>query len=85
VSVTIHEATASRDTVQVAVWVCPTPGCGNWYGSSSAGDLARAETRAPNGGPVTSTRDECPSCRGRGKRVRRVRHVLAIQPGVVQS
>jgi hypothetical protein len=85
VSVTIHEATASRDTVQVAVWVCPTPGCGNWYGSSSAGDLARAENRAPNGGPVTSTRDECPDCKVRGKRVRRVRHMVAIQPGVVQS
>ena len=28
--------------MNVTVWICPTEGCGNYYASSSAGDLAQA-------------------------------------------
>lgn len=63
--------------VAVRVWVCPTPSCGNFYGSSSAPDLVTAVNRRSamrnladedpsEWSKITSTRDECPDCRARG-------------------
>lgn len=81
--------------VEVGVYVCPTPGCGNYYGSSSMTDLAKAKIEPPvdnkdsyrkahGGDTVKFTRDECPDCRQRGKSVPRqlvkTTLVLANQP-----
>jgi hypothetical protein len=52
------------------LYICPTPGCGNYYGSSSMPDLSRERkysiTHRPSG-----TRDECPDCKAEGRTVRR--------------
>jgi hypothetical protein len=66
----------------VTVWICPTPGCFDYYGASSAGNLFKERTypRAENvgafrdmhGRDYVCTRATCPSCRQRGLSVERV-------------
>lgn len=64
----------------VSVWVCPTPGCENYYAASGAvgTDLHRTLTgdRGMNGehNPPQRhhTRATCPDCWDRGERVERV-------------
>ena len=46
--------------MKVTVWVCPTFGCGNYFGSESAGDLRESMTGL-HGGPQYA-RSRCPSC-----------------------
>lgn len=50
----------------IRVYVCPTEGCGNYYGSSSMGHLeAEANigtTGSDSPGEVVSYRNECPAC-----------------------
>lgn len=58
--------------VEVEVWVCPTPGCGNYFASRAEGDLRQSHNREPNHGKATTSRAECPDCRDRGDRVERV-------------
>jgi hypothetical protein len=64
--------------VIIVVYACPTPGCGNYFGSSSSGDMAEVMGQS-NGNfeprPESSwfKRVECPDCRQRGKKVERVR------------
>jgi hypothetical protein len=43
----------------VEVFVCPT--CGNYYGASSAGNLAQKVSTA-NRGKLLIPRDRCPDC-----------------------
>lgn len=61
----------SKDVV--TIYVCLTDGCGNYYGSSSMGNLEKQENIGAVGsgqaGQVTGHRNKCPTC---GKpRVRR--------------
>lgn len=46
--------------MKVTVWVCPTYGCGNYFGSESAGDLRKAMTRTHGGAEYPRSR--CPLC-----------------------
>jgi hypothetical protein len=57
--------------------VCPTPGCGSYFGSSGMGDMN--EVVAKKGANFENrpshrwhTRASCPDCRGRGISVERV-------------
>jgi hypothetical protein len=45
----------------ITIWVCPN-GCGNYFGSSSAGDLASQMNTDLKHNP-TFTRAQCPTCR----------------------
>lgn len=73
----------------VEVWVCPTPGCGDYYGSSTAGDLTkqhsgpkvedRAKLKEETGSPWKHNRAECPSCRQRGQKIQRQRVRVKIE------
>jgi hypothetical protein len=79
---------ASQGGVPVRVYVCPTPGCGNFFGGSDVGDLAseftgvRAEDRGDyarkHGSPWRHTRAACPDCRARGASVERVSVVVSV-------
>lgn len=53
--------------VQVVLWICPTPDCGNYYGTSGTGDLSKIMNHNINMKP-TYTRSICPDCHrfGRG-------------------
>lgn len=44
---------------RVTIWICPR--CGNFYGSSSAGDL-RASMNTDAKGRETFPRSRCPDC-----------------------
>jgi hypothetical protein len=66
--------------VRVTVWTCPTPGCGNYYGSSSAGDLFESFNQDAQGRP-TFPRSRCPDCRQRGLDVDRQPHTLEARDG----
>ena len=78
--VPVEEQTAPLH-LKVAVYVCPTPGCGNYYGASTMGDLGKqftgpkVEDRAglarATGSEMRHTRAECPDCRQRGLAVER--------------
>ncbi len=62
--------------MQVKLWVCPTDGCTNYYGSSSMGDLTEVVAKVDNNftpRPKEShhTRAQCPDCRTNGIRVER--------------
>lgn len=74
--------------MRIKIWVCPTEGCGNYFGSSSTGDLnvpapPRTEDRAPiakeMGRPYRHTRANCPDCRRRGVDAERVPTTLNIE------
>lgn len=67
--------------MEAVIWVCPTAGCGNYFGSSSTVDLAvpswaRTEDRhaitAEMGRPYRHTRANCPDCRARGVEAERL-------------
>lgn len=84
--------------MQVTIYVCPTEGCGNYYGSNTMPPLEECWT-----GPKTEdrhnvhypgtppgkrhTRAECPDCRTRGRgSVQRVPVTLTIpQPGLAPA
>jgi hypothetical protein len=80
---------------EIRVYVCPTPDCANFYGSSSMGDLTQklnhrtsmrnlANEDPSEWGKVTGSRAECPYCRDRGIKVERELHVLTVTtPDVV--
>ncbi len=57
---------ARRTEPVIEVYVCPTEGCGNYYGSSSMGRLEDAVNLGAIGsdyaGQATSRRDRCPTC-----------------------
>ena len=53
--------------MRIKVWVCPTAGCGNYYGSSSERDLSKEVTghRGMNGERWPDrghSRAQCPDC-----------------------
>lgn len=78
--------------MEIEVWVCPTEGCGNYFGASSqAGRDLNAipnhessmrhnrDSRPATSPVVVSYRGDCPDCSARGNPgVRRVR--LAFSP-----
>lgn len=97
-----HDVYANDPTVVlvvVSLYVCPTPGCGNFYGSKSMPDLAAAKVEPPvdnkaawleshPGDPVKFMRAECPDCRQRGHRVERVLYTQTIVvpvPGAIEA
>lgn len=77
------EAVATR-LKTVELYICPTQGCPNFYGTSTMPDLAEQFTgpktedattleRGPHGSRYKHNRAECPDCRQRGEPVQRVR------------
>lgn len=76
----------------IEVWVCPTPGCGDYYGAAGAGDLSQSRNLVsdmkhtvksdPFAHPeVVSTRATCQACRARGVDVERQRVVINLSNG----
>jgi hypothetical protein len=47
--------------MNATVWMCPTPGCGNYFASSTAGDLTQA-WNLDQYGKRTFLRSRCPDC-----------------------
>jgi hypothetical protein len=90
----IRKSNAQRDherrleITSVTMWVCPTPNCGNFYGSSHDADLTaqftgpkvenRGELEAVTGSPHKHNRAECPDCRQRGIKAQRVPTVVRV-------
>lgn len=77
--------------MSIIVYVCPTPGCGNYFGSSNSGDLstqvvaqkgANYEPRDPS---RWHARSACPDCRQRGKSVEREKVVVVLAPPFVEA
>lgn len=77
-------------SVEVEIWACPTPSCGNYYGASSAKGMDlnavmnemrvddKAAHVAQGGSPLTHSRGECPDCRARGFKVPRQKITLKL-------
>jgi hypothetical protein len=70
----------------INVYICPTPGCPDYYGMGGMGDLSatRQGHRGANferrSGSVHHTRADCPTCRAHGRgRVERVRVTLEVE------
>lgn len=67
--------------MKIAVYVCPTIGCGNYYGTNGMPNLheqftgAKVEDRSAlrdaSGSPYRHSRAACPDCRSRGIKVER--------------
>lgn len=85
--------------MDIRVYVCPTPGCGDYFGHTDMPDLAAATT-----GPKTEdrhqvsqlesrvnvagkrhSRAECPSCRERGVFVERILCSISIDVSNLRS
>lgn len=74
--------------MNITVWKCPTPGCYDYYSSSSAGDLRKEKTYPRVESTFeyekvwlrryVSTRATCPSCRTRGVEAERVPVTVTI-------
>lgn len=73
-----------KTTKQIAVYVCPTPGCGNYYGTNAMPDLTKefSGAKLDDAGAIEAkgqsrfkqSRADCPDCRARGLgRIERVR------------
>jgi hypothetical protein len=52
--------------MNATVWMCPTPGCGNYFASSTAGDLTQA-WNLDQYGKRTFLRSRCPDCFNRDR------------------
>jgi len=52
--------------INVALWICPTPGCGNYFGSSGTGDLSKMMNKSITQQP-TFPRSICPDCHRLGR------------------
>jgi len=61
--------------MKVTVWICPSFGCGNYFASSSAGDLG-AEFNTNQRHEPTFSRAQCPDCRRQGRNVQRLKVVF---------
>lgn len=67
--------------MQVELWICPTEGCGNYYGASSARgkDLSTMMNyKLTDGSVPTHSRAVCPDCKARGVMVERVCHTVVV-------
>ncbi len=80
----------------IALYVCPTPGCGDYYGATGMGDLGAKQNLVsdmkhtvksdPFAHPeVVSTRATCQTCRARGMDVTRVLCSLKIDESSLLS
>jgi hypothetical protein len=58
--------------MRVTIWICPSFGCGNYIGSSNAGDLTAEFSTNPRG-EATFPRSRCPVCAREGRNVNRRR------------
>ena len=56
--------------VTIAVYVCPTEGCGNYFGASGMGDMESQQTDV-HLQQETFPRKRCPDCMLRGNEVNR--------------
>lgn len=73
---------------EIQVYICPTPGCGDYYGSGNMPDLGtswngpkledQGVKELREGSRYTNNRQSCPSCRLRGVDVQRVLMALAV-------
>lgn len=62
-----------RTNKTITVYICPTPECGDYYGSNGMGDLSKEFTgpkvedkgklEQETGSPYRHSRAECPTCR----------------------
>jgi hypothetical protein len=52
--------------MRITVWVCPTPGCGNFYAASAEQRDLREEWNTDAKGARTFPRSQCPDCSRRG-------------------
>lgn len=74
----IDERSGPSENVEiVALYVCPNPECGNYFGSSTMGDLEKEIVMAPShardAGQIRKYRSECPDCKTpRKKRLARL-------------
>lgn len=55
--------------VKVLLYICPTEGCGNYYGSSAMGNMENIQTDSHM--RATFPRKRCPDCHIRGRDVMR--------------
>lgn len=56
--------------MKVTVWICPSFGCGNYFASSSVGDLS-TDYNTDAKGELTFPRAQCPDCNLHGRVVMR--------------
>jgi hypothetical protein len=69
---------------RVAVYVCPTPGCPDYYGTGGMPALEerivgqRGQNFEPRPESQWHSRAECPTCRAGGKKVERIRVELFV-------
>jgi hypothetical protein len=85
-----RSAPKKRNGKIVAVYVCPTPGCPDYYGASNMpalelqmnlrSDLTHTTSYDPSKAleDTTHNRAECPTCRIGGKKVDRIRVELFV-------
>lgn len=57
--------------MKISIYVCPTDGCTNYYGSSSMGDMSEVVAKVganfePRGPSAWHARAACPDCRTKG-------------------
>ena len=77
--------------MEVTIYVCPTPGCGNYYGSSVASRLEdfpvglRDINFEPKPEEQHRTRATCPDCFKKGTRVERIPHTVTLVPQGVDA
>lgn len=84
----IERRRAAERPLYAYLYVCPTPGCGDYYGSSQMPDLGaeftgpkcedRGALEARTGSPYRHSRAACPSCRLRGVAVERALVRVAV-------
>jgi hypothetical protein len=87
-----EEMRMEKTTKQIAVYICPTPDCGNYYGTSLMPDLTKefsgvklddaGSLEAKGQSRYKQSRAECPDCRacGRGRIVRVLTRVNVAIP-----
>lgn len=64
--------------------VCPTPGCGSYFGSSGMGDMSEVVAQKganfePRDSSRWHTRASCPNCRQRGLSVQRMLISVSVE------
>lgn len=90
---TADQPAPTHTSKTIVVYVCPTPDCRNYYGSSDMGDLSSVFTgpktenkhalQQATGSTAHHSRAACPFCKTRGNQVERVPMTLKIAVPVV--
>jgi hypothetical protein len=77
-----EQLTPETPSVHIIMYICPTPGCGNYYAApmfrpDRTPDLEKSQTRTVEGvKSVIWPRTECPDCRQKNKHVLRVAYLV---------